>query len=256
MWHRGRALPLLATAVFAACAGVLHPRPGVRTVAVDDNEIAWMQVPNGRRVRIDVYKPATRGRHPAAILLHGSGGIHATSSNTMGRYARTLAEQGIITFVVHYFDGTGDWTSDDSIEAAHYFLWVRDVRDAITWAKRRPDVRGNRFGLVGNSLGAWLAVGVAALDPRVSRVVLMGSGLEPFLPDSIKRMPPVLILHGDDDDVVPLSAAQHLEAFLQGRKYSVQMHVYPGEGHAYSDSTASDALTRAARFLYPRLAVQ
>ncbi len=132
-----------------------------------ESEVSFVES-DGHRIRVDVYQPDRAGRHPAAILLHGSGGIHAISPSLVNRYAQVLAEQGIICFVVHYFDGTGDFTAGDSVETANYFHWVRELHDAVTWVRARSDVRPNQVGLMGHSLGAWLAVGVAAVFWTVS----------------------------------------------------------------------------------------
>ena len=243
-----RLLPIVA--LVAACsAPPLHPRAGVTIHRVEDN-VSFLES-DGHRIKVDVYQPEIGGRNPAVILLHGSGGIHGLVESTINRYARTMAEQGMVAFVVHYFDLTGNFTANDSVETANYFHWVREVREAVTWIRARSDVQVNSVGLLGYSLGAWLAVGVAAADVRVNRIVLLGSGLEPFLADSIKRMPPSLILHGAKDSTVPLSDAQHLADFLRARGFVYQMKVYPGEEHNFTDSVASDALTRAARFLAP-----
>lgn len=208
---------------------------------------------DGHRINVDVYQPARAGRNPAVILLHGSNGIHLINPSLVNRYAEVLAEQGIICFVVHYFDGTGNFSADDSVEAANYFHWVRELHDAVTWVRARPDVRPNQIGLMGHSLGAWLAVGAAAADPRIARIVLLGSGLEPWLVDSIKRMPPTLMFHGDKDDVVRQSEADRLAAYLRAHRFSVQYHIYPGEGHQFGDSAATDMLEKSIRFLAPDL---
>jgi dienelactone hydrolase len=245
-----RATLVCTALVLAACSGAaLHPRTGVKTVPIDA-DVQYVES-DGHKLRVDIYRPDRGGRHPAALVLHGSGGIHALSPSTVNRYAQALAEQGIVTFVVHYFDATGNFTADDSVEAANYFHWVRDLRNMVTWARRRPDVVQNRISFVGHSLGAWLAVGAGAMDPRIYRMALFGSGLEPFLADSIKHMPPTLLFHGADDDVVPLSDANALVAFMRKRRFNVRLVVYPRESHTFSDSAASDALTRVAQFIAP-----
>ena len=236
--------------VFAhGCAPALHTRPETARPTVAE-EVATVKS-GSEDLKVDVYRPAGTGRHPAAILLHGSGGIHAFTASNMNRYAAALAEQGVTAYVVHYFDGTGDWAANDSIETAHYFRWVREVRDVITWASMQDDVEPRRISVVGHSLGAWLAVGVGALDTRVFRLVLLGSGLEPFLGDSIKRMPPTLLLHGAEDDVVPLSDMTKLQTFMTRKGFRVSTHVYPDQRHSFGDSVAIDALTRAAKFITP-----
>ena len=240
----------LILVAFAACSsGLLHAAPPAARQPVQESTT---QVKSGsEQLRVDIFTPRTAGRHPAAILLHGSSGIHKFGSGTIERYAHALAEQGIDAFVVHYFDGTGDYAADDSVEQANYFHWVTNVKDVVTWAGKRPDVEPRRISLLGHSLGAWLAVGVGAMDTRVFRLVLLGSGLEPFLADSIKRMPATLLLHGSDDDVVPLSDVKHLQEFMISRGYRVTLHIYPGEEHTFGDSVAIDALTQTAKFIAP-----
>ncbi|MEP6762905.1 MAG: dienelactone hydrolase family protein [Gemmatimonadaceae bacterium] len=245
-----RAAAALALVFAGSCMHALHTRPESTRIAIFEDQAA---VKSGDdQLKIDIYRPQKSGRYPVAILLHGSGGIHAIGSSDINRYAAAMAEEGVITYVVHYFDGTGDFTASDSIETAHYFRWVQEVRDVISWAATQKDVQPRRISLVGHSLGAWLAVGVGAFDQRVFRLVLLGSGLEPFLIDSIKRMPPTLLLHGADDDVVPLSDMQHLQAFMSSKGFRVTTHIYPAESHSFGDSVAVDALTRAAVFISPR----
>jgi dienelactone hydrolase len=219
-----------------------HPTlESVETLVSQDDEI-----------RIDVYRPEGPGRHATVLLLHGSGGIHGLGSQQVTRYARTLAALGQVALVVHYFDGTGSFMADDEMEREHYWRWVQDVRAAITWADAQPYVNQRHLSLLGISLGAWLGVGVGAVDPRVHRLALIGAGLEPFLVDSLRRAPPMLLLHGADDEEVPPAEAQQLQQAMQRARRPAQLVVYPGEGHTLGDSASTDALLRAARFFRSR----
>ncbi len=242
-------LVVLLAAQTACATSRLHAPAGVPRRDVDEEEASYQSA--GEDIRVDVYRPRTAGRHPVAILLHGSGGIHSIAPSTTNRYAFTLAEMGVESFVVHYFDGTGHFTADDQEERESYFRWVQEVRDAVTWAMARPEVQSSRVSLVGISLGAWVAVGAGAADRRVYRMALFGAGLEPFLADSIKRSPPMLLFHGDVDDVVPLSDAQHLVDFMIAHRHPAQLVVYRGESHTLNDSAATDALVRTAKFIAP-----
>lgn len=233
------------------CGACVSPplRPSGPTSLEVQEETSFLES-DGHRIKVDVYQPA-HGRYPAVILLHGSGGIHAIIESQINRYAQALAQLGIVAYVVHYFDYTSNFTSDEAYEKENYFHWVRAVREAVTWVLARPDVRGRQVGILGHSLGAYLAVGVAAQEPRVRSIVLLGGGLEPYVADSIRRMPPVLIFHGQNDDVVPLSEANHLEDFLTMHKFSAKLTVLPGERHVFSDAAADSVLAQAARFLAP-----
>jgi carboxymethylenebutenolidase len=203
----------------------------------------------GHRVTLEEYTPPSPGRHPAVLLLHGSGGLHFYNGGAMHRYARALASQGFVAVVVHYFDATGTFSADDEEERRCYDTWVEAVRQAISVVRGRRDVDTARVSLLGHSLGAYLAIGVAAEDPRVTAVVEMSGGLEPWIAKRSSRLPPVLILHGTGDDVIPPSAAESLERFLADHHVPHETRLYPGEGHAFDGEAEHDALARAVEFL-------
>jgi dienelactone hydrolase len=230
----------------SACAGRLPLRG--RLIPVEESSLSFQS--QGRTIRVDAYVPEGKGRrHPAAIVLHGSGGIHIIGGETVQRYAEALANRGIATYVVYYFDATGTFTASDATEAREYWRWVRVVHDAVGWARARPEVRPSHVGLFGVSLGAYLAVGAAASDARISRVVLVSGGLEPGIADSVRRFPAALLLHGTKDDVVPVAAEDTLARLLVRRHAPITTHRYPGEGHDLGESAAVDVVERSARFL-------
>jgi dienelactone hydrolase len=246
-WTISACLVLLS---WTSCAPALHASalaPG--PVRVETSFFAS----GGRRIRVDEYRPDSGGRHPGVIVVHGSSGVHRIVSDTASRYARALAEQGFVAFVVHYFDATGTFMANRAEEAEHYDVWAGTLRDAVTWAVQRPEVDGGQVGLLGHSLGAFLVVGVAAFDSRVSRVVLFGGGLEPFLPATIRHLPPALVFHGDRDDEVPLADARSLVDFLHERQCEAELRVLPGQGHIFSEPAVTEVLADAARFLAPAL---
>src|SRR5438105_8330272 len=192
--------------ILAACApSLIAPGAAAR---VSEREEHFMTA--GREVAVDHYTPGTTGRHPAVLLLHGSGGLHLFFGKEIQAYAQSMAAGGLEAFVVHYFDATDTFLADDDEERAKYDEWVRATSDAITYVAAQPDVRVPQISVLGISLGAYLAVGVAATDPRVAATVIVAGGLEPFLRDRIKRLPPTLILHGDKDGTVAVSEGLEL----------------------------------------------
>src|SRR5690242_15680389 len=165
---------------------------------------------HGATIGIDVYRPAAVGRYPALLVLHGSGGVHDFSS-----YAHSLANEGYAIFVPHYFDATGTkWASEGEI-ATHALTWATTIIDAISYAVAEPFVISDSIALIGFSLGGYLAIGVASQDERVRAVVDFFGGLPAAIAPMIRRLPPVLILHGEADRVVPISEAHRLKRFCE-----------------------------------------
>jgi carboxymethylenebutenolidase len=130
------------------------------------------------------------------------------------------------------------------------------VRDTLTAAvlPAQPG-RPGPVGIIGVSLGGYLGLAVAGNDERVGAVVVVCGGLPAVLLGTFTRMPPVLILHGNDDSVVPPSEARALEKWLVERGTPHEVVIYPGEGHHLTGAAADDALKRATAFLQKHLVV-
>jgi dipeptidyl aminopeptidase/acylaminoacyl peptidase len=66
-------------------------------------------------------------------------------------------------------------------------------------------------------------------------------------------MPPLLILHGEDDDVVPVSNAYDLEKLLKKKALPYEIKVYPRQGHGFSGDALEDSKRRTVSFLSAHL---
>ena len=200
---------------------------------------------SGNPVTIQEFLPAAEGRYPAVLALHGSGGLRDSWAD---QPARLLAGQGYAVFLVRYFERTGTTWSDYHTTRKYFADWMRTVGDAMSFAAQHPSVNGSRVGLIGFSLGAYLALSVASLDPRVTAVVDFFGGLPEEL-QGFTRMPPVLILHGEDDRIVPVSEALRLQQLMERAGTPYEIKLYPGAGHIFNGMQFLDAGQRAAQFL-------
>jgi carboxymethylenebutenolidase len=206
----------------------------------------------GKSIGLDCFLPASEGRRfPAILGLHGSGGDFAG----MGEPAQQLASHGFAVYVLHYFDRTGTAeVSDRSVIFRHFFAWAKTLWDATGFVAGRPEVDPERIGLLGFSLGAYLALSNAAMDSRVQAVTEFFGGLPRELKLFMRRLCPVLILHGDADSTVPVEEAYHLQQVLESRKIPYEMRIYPGAGHSFSGEVWRDAQLRTVAFFEKYLA--
>ncbi len=191
----------------------------------------------------------TPGRYPAVLALYGSGGIREGWAD---QPSRLLAGQGYSVFVIHYFDRTGTTWADRDTTQTNFPVWMGTVGDAITFAAQHTLVDPTRIGLLGFSLGAYLALSVASVEPRVKAVVEFFGGVPEML-HGFTRMPPVLILHGEVDRVVPVSEAMRLQQLLERAGTPYEMKLYPGAGHGFNGLQWLDAGQRTVRFLRKNL---
>ena len=147
----------------------------------------------GSRLAAILFRPASRGPHPAVLLCHGWGGL---KEHLADHYAEPFAQTGLVCLV---FDYRGWGGSDGRIipaadapmltEAGEHATRVRVVRDivdpldqiadiraAFAWLLTEDGVDPARVGLWGTSYGAGHAVSVAGTDDRARAVVAQIGG--------------------------------------------------------------------------------
>jgi len=208
----------------------------------------------GRSITLDAFLPESNGqRFPAVIGLHGSAGGHASMSDP----AAMLAARGFAVYVLHYFDRTGTTGVADKQTAIRNFpAWGKTLWDAISHVELQACVDPKRIGLLGFSLGAYLALTVASVDSRVKAVVEFFGGFPKEMKIFMRRLCPTLILHGDADPTVPVEEAHHLQQMLEKRNVPYELQIYPGVGHSFDDEIWDDARRRTLAFLQKYLVAE
>jgi len=202
-------------------------------------------------IRLDAYLPESDAKLPAVLALYGSGG----GVDGMNEPATMLAAQGFAVFVLHYFDRTDTTQATDKQTIFRHFpAWGKTVWDAISHLEQHPRVDPNRIGLLGFSLGAYLALSVASVDSRVKAVVEFFGGLPKEMKLFMRRLCPVLILHGGADPTIPVGEAYDLQNLLEKKGIPYEIKIYPGVGHLFDSKTWQDAGLRSLQFLKKYLA--
>src|SRR2546423_1114356 len=202
---------------------------------------------DGKPISVERFRPESPGKHPAVLYLHGADGMTYRTS-TYRESARQLARLGFDVSLVHYFDRTGTAFANSITEFQNFPAWMKTISDATSWIANQPEVDASRIGLMGVSLGSYLGLSVASQDPRIKAVVEFFGGIPDLAAQWTQAMPPVLILHGANDPIVPVSEAYKLEQFLQKKNVPYQMHIYPGQGHGFNGSANEDSRRRAVEF--------
>ncbi len=205
----------------------------------------------GKPIRLDTYLPeAADGPVPAIIALHGAGG----GVSGMERYANLVAAQGFAVYVLHYFDRTGIESADKPTIMRNFPLWMKTLWDATSFVEEQPPVDRERIALLGFSLGAYLSLANSAIDHRVKAVVEFFGGMPKEMNLFIRRLCPVLILHGEDDSTVPVDEAFQLQKLLEKKGVPHEIKIYPGAGHGFEEQTIwRDAGMRSLQFLQKHL---
>lgn len=134
------------------------------------------------------------------------------------------------------------------------------------------------YGVIGHSMGGYVALKTACTDPAVAAAVSISgnpdwagqaeaAGLPTDVVAAVRGQSPLtladrfyprplLMLHGDADQVVPISGAQSLYHYLRDGPYSatpeaVSLVTYPGVGHDFLPDMVHRSVDWMQRFLKP-----
>jgi carboxymethylenebutenolidase len=219
---------------------------------------------NEGEILLTRYAADVAGPRSAVLVLYGARGIER-KPRAYVRYAERLAEEGIDVYLVSYFIAAdreafaADASARDrreAYEAAGFDGWAKRVASVVTAILSRPDCSGN-IGLLGFSLGGYVAADTAAHDPRVKALAVMYGGMPDAAVAGVEHLPPLLEIHGDADRNVPLAKGQELVALARRLGAAAELVSYPGRAHGFdfsdTDPMASDAMARVVQFFQIRL---
>jgi carboxymethylenebutenolidase len=191
---------------------------------------------DGRHVSL----PA-RGRGPGVLVLHEAWGLTADMAWAAERIAGMgyvavapdlkEAMRGSLGSVFQLIRGSGPL-----IEQA-----TKEIDELLA----RPEVTGNRLGLVGFSMGAALAL----LLDRHPSVAVLGINYGMIPPRALKhRDLPVVASFGGSDRLLP-RGKRVLASKLAGNAGRHDLEEYPSAGHSFMTPTERPESTLAARIL-------
>ncbi len=96
------------------------------------------------------------------------------------------------------------------------------------------DLDGDRLALVGFSQGAMLSLHLGLRRERAPAAIIGYSGMlagADQLRADLRCRPPILLVHGEQDDVIPVEALGLAREALEGAGLGVQWHISRGLGH-------------------------
>ncbi len=202
--------------------------------------------------------PAAGGKPESlVILLHGLGadgndliglaplfmpqlpGTHVIAPNAP--FACDMAPFGYQWFSLR------DWSPQSMLKGTQEADPI--LNDFIDAQLKRFSLTEDRLALVGFSQGTMMALYVALRRSRPCAGIVGFSGAM-IGEGNIASKPPVCLVHGDEDTVVPYSAMASAQAMLQRHGVAVETHTRPGLGHGIDP----EGIDIAVDFLKARLA--
>lgn len=156
---------------------------------------------------------------------------------------------GFQWFPIPWMDGSTEEAVAASLETSS-----QDLNEFLDMVLEAEGLTADRLILFGFSQGTMMSLHVAPRrDAAVAGVAgFSGRLLGPeHLQDEIRSKPPVLLLHGDQDDVVPPESLPAAAEALQAAGVDVYAHIMKGTAHGI----APDGLSVALAFMRDRLGI-
>src|SRR5262249_48186504 len=137
--------------------------------------------PENNTVYAEYYRPRGQGPFPAVIvleILHGGDVVSRVQANM-------LAQNGVAAlFVRMAYYGPRSPKSERvrllSTDVPRTMDAVRqtvlDCRRATAWLESRPEIDAKKLGMMGTSLGSFMAALTAEMEPRINKTALLFGG--------------------------------------------------------------------------------
>lgn len=223
-------------------------------------EDAWFTAADGARLH-GWFVPAAGGESADTLVwFHGNAGNIGDRTDNLLLLSRRLSVN------IFIFDYRGYGNSDGKPSERGLYA---DGEAALAYLRSRGDIDMTRLTLFGRSLGCAVAVEIATRHP-VKAVILespftsidamarrMRGGLTSLIPtswvirskfDSLSKIgnihSPIMLLHGDMDDIVPIEMAHELFAAANAPKRFYPIH---GAGHNDTVLIGGDAYFNALK---------
>lgn len=217
----------------------------------------------GDSFSVSRYAAAGPAKRPAVIALHGARGIEL-KARAYERYADALTARGIDTYFLRYMTAADmvalTSTSHEireAYETKRFDGWADTVAATVTDVLDRSDSSG-RIGLLGFSLGSYIAAEAAARDTRVAALAVLYGGMPKAMATKLHHLPPLIVLHGEADKNAPIEEGRQLIALGKLAGAETEFVPYPGRAHGFdfseTDPMTKDAIDRVTKFFQTRLA--
>ena len=241
----------------------------------------------GATIRGMIHVPEGAGPCPAVLVCHGFTGTKVEPHRIFVKTSRELEAAGVASLRVD-FRGSGE--SDGDFEDMTCLSEVSDARAALTYLAGRDEVDAARIGILGLSMGGFVAASLLEGDDRPAACALwsavcdfpslimkmategagaplpdgridfggdlVGPGFVPALGalhplEGVRGFGgPILIVHGDADEAVPVEHAYQYREAAESRDAETAFHIVAGGDHTYnSHAHEREVLGRTVEFL-------
>jgi dienelactone hydrolase len=180
------------------------------------------------------------------VFLRGASNVDLAFARAEARF---FAEHAFRVLLVDYLSVTPNLEPT----ATNYRRWGQAVEDVVADLHARPAPRARKIALIGQGLGASVAL-LAGSHKLGVEAIAEWSGLLPnqFF-SQVQNLPPLLILHGEQDKLVPIVNARQLVRLCELKDFTCEAGMYPDEAHVFRIQATDSANQRILTFFRTHL---
>jgi dienelactone hydrolase len=198
------------------------------------------------------YDDASKDRRPGVLLVHRRDGMSALTLKN----AEMVARLGYVVFAPDIFGVVPQKTEDEVAQSTRFNndrpLMRARAQAGFDILRNNPMVDTAKIAVLGYCFGGTTAVELAETGAPIVGTVTIHGSFRNFQHDAAKNIHGrMLILHGAEDPVAPLSEVNLLIQDLRDAKIGWQLELYSGTKHGFStpknaDEERADAQSKAA----------
>ena len=229
-------------------------------------------------LQADIFKIPIKKIVPAVILIHG-GYWSAGNRSELSDFATKLAQNGFLAMTIDYH----------LLPKYSQTKQTEDITNAIWWLRENNEelgINSSKIGVVGLSSGGYLAAWAATHDrvnskgthsipnavvslygpwdltnSGISKVPESNQLVEQFCAGQDREavsplyvisypMPPVLLIHGDADKIVPVSQSINAYNKLKSLHCKCKLIIVHNDGHCFPNTPSYfNAMNHSVKFL-------
>jgi carboxymethylenebutenolidase len=210
-----------------------------------------------RPVQVTLFRAPGDKPRGSVLMLHGAGGFDR-QIDKYDRYAAAVAASGFDAYLVYYRSDSDmkRLAAGENVFEPRLSDWATLVDDLADDLVKQKSSNG-KVALIGFSDGGTLSTGAAARDKNIAAAVVYYGTDSAYFGIEENRFPPMLLLHGDADTVIPWMNGERLAQHVKELKAPIEFVLFPGEKHGFGADTATkhgaDALKRTLTFLHQHM---
>jgi dienelactone hydrolase len=230
-----QSLGLLTAACFYLLATTAHAEIKTQWVDYKDGDTALQGYL--------AYNDSLTGKRPGVLLLHRRDGM----SDLTLENARMYAGQGYVVFAPDIFGKdirpktVPEMQAQTTLFDKDRPLMRRRTQAGFDVLRNNPMVDPAKIATVGYCFGGETGVEFAETGAPIVGTVTIHGSFRGYAPEGAKNIHgPVLILHGAEDPVAPMSEVVALIDQLRAAKVHFELNLYSGTEHGFSTPKDSD----------------